>query len=160
MAIAVEGRHELAQVARRVVEAYAPSADEAGRTLVLQAPEAVIVDGDAELITQLLANLIENGLRHTSPGATIEVVVAAGSIPCLSVIDNGPGVPEAEHKKVLARFYRLERSRSTPGAGLGLALASAVANLHRATLSLDDARPGLAVSLSFNRPAAGSRSRS
>ncbi len=107
------------------------------------------IEGDAELLTQMLVNLIENGLRHTPAGAVIIVSVRAGAEPSLAVIDNGPGVPEAERERVLERFYRLEESRSTPGAGLGLALAAAVARLHQASLKLSDARPGLSVSITF-----------
>jgi len=140
---------DLTSIARTVVEAYAPSAEEGGRTLELSAPAAVSVDGDAELLTQMLANLIENGLRHTPPGSTTTVAVAREGAPILRVTDNGPGVPPEEFDKVLDRFYRLERSRSTPGAGLGLALCAAVVRLHQATLTLADAKPGLTVSIVF-----------
>ena len=63
--------------------------------------------------------------------------------------DNGPGIPAEERDKVLARFYRLDRSRSTPGSGLGLALVAAIAELHEARLTLDDNAPGLRVVLVF-----------
>ncbi|MEI7933418.1 MAG: HAMP domain-containing sensor histidine kinase, partial [Alphaproteobacteria bacterium] len=140
---------DLTTVARTVVEAYAPSAEEGGRTLELSAPASVTVEGDAELLTQMLANLIENGLRHTPPGSTITVAVTDHGAPVLRVTDNGPGVPATEYEKVLDRFYRLERSRSTPGAGLGLALIAAVVRLHQASLTLSDAEPGLVVSIAF-----------
>jgi signal transduction histidine kinase len=139
---------DLSVIAANVVEAFAPSAEEGGRRLILEA-SPVMVDGDAELLTQMLVNLIENGLHHTPPGATVRVTAAGGAEPRLSVYDDGPGVPEAERERVLERFYRLEESRSTPGAGLGLALAAAVARLHQASLKLTDAEPGLRVSVVF-----------
>ena len=65
--------------------------------------------------------------------------------------DSGPGIPEAESDNVLRRLYRLEKSRTTEGSGLGLALVKAVADLHHAELTLTDAQPGLRVSLRFNQ---------
>jgi signal transduction histidine kinase len=65
----------------------------------------------------------------------------------LSVTDRGPGIPEAERKHVVERFVRLEASRTLPGSGLGLSLASAVATLHGGQLRLSDARPGLIATL-------------
>jgi signal transduction histidine kinase len=101
-------------------------------------------------VGQALANLLENALRHTPGNGTITVAVTAdGETAELSVGDTGPGVPEAERDKVLRRLYRLERSRTTPGNGLGLALVYAIASLHEADLSLSDNRPGLRVSLRF-----------
>jgi signal transduction histidine kinase len=140
---------DLAVIASNVVEAFAPSAEEGGRALLLTAPGPVVVEGDAELLTQMLVNLVENGLHHTPVGAKVRVIVEGVGEPALVVADDGPGVPRAEREKVLERFYRLEQSRSTPGAGLGLALAAAVARLHQASLKLSDAAPGLRVSIAF-----------
>jgi signal transduction histidine kinase len=140
---------DLAVIAHDVVEAFSPSAEEGGRRLVLEAAGPVRIEGDAELLTQMLVNLVENGLHHTPAGSVVRVKVREGGGPSLAVVDNGPGVPEAERERVLERFYRLEESRSTPGAGLGLALAAAVARLHQASLRLSDARPGLSVAISF-----------
>lgn len=65
------------------------------------------------------------------------------------VADNGPGIPAGEREKVFQRLYRLDHSRSTPGSGLGLSLVRAIAELHGATIALEDCRPGLAVVVSF-----------
>jgi signal transduction histidine kinase len=133
-----------------VVDAFAPSAEEASQALSFAGEEGVYVIGDTELLTQMLVNLVENGLRHAGPGARIQVVVARrGATATLSVIDDGPGVPEAERERLFDRFYRLERSRSTTGSGLGLALVAAVAKLHGAEVSLSDAGPGLAAAIAF-----------
>ena len=147
---------DLSAIARTVVEAFAPSAEDAGRSLTLSAAGELIVDGDRELLTQMLANLVENALRHAGEGARIVVRTAADATHAVvTVRDDGPGVPEAERAHIFDRFYRLERSRSTPGSGLGLALVAAVARLHDAGVTLEDARPGLEVRIRFHaRPRA------
>ena len=141
---------ELAVLAQTVTAAFAPSAEDQHQSLSLVVEAPAVIDGDAELLTQMLVNLVENALRHTGPNAAITVKVArAGRAASLSVADNGPGVPDAERERLFDRFYRLERSRATPGSGLGLALVAAVAKLHGAEVSLAAAQPGLEVRVSF-----------
>ncbi len=143
-------RTDLAAAAITVAEAFAPSAEDAGQTLVIDAPRAVQIDGDPELMVQLIVNLVENALRHAGPNATVRVRAAMGADgPILSVTDNGAGIPTVEHERVFDRFYRLERSRTTSGSGLGLALVRAISRLHRAEITLRDAAPGLVVELRF-----------
>ncbi|WP_127900474.1 HAMP domain-containing sensor histidine kinase [Solirhodobacter olei] len=145
------GPVDLAEVARTFAEIYEPSAEDSGQSLELALPEgATEVSGDRGLLGQALANLIENALRHTPPGSRIfvRVRVEAGGV-VLEVADTGPGIPEEERGKVLRRLYRLERSRTTPGSGLGLALVAAIAEVHGAELELGDAAPGLVVRLRF-----------
>ena len=140
----------LATLAQTVTEAFAPSAEDMQQSLTLVVEAQASVDGDAELLTQMLVNLVENALRHAGPGARIAVKVARpGSAAMLSVIDDGPGVPEAERERLFDRFYRLERSRSTAGSGLGLALVAAVGKLHGAEVSLLSADPGLEARVTF-----------
>ena len=108
------------------------------------------VRGDRELLTQLFVNLIENALRHTPNGAKVSLSLAhRDQEPFAEVADNGPGIPENERRNVFKRFYRLERSRSTPGSGLGLSLVAAIADLHTAHIELVDNEPGLKVALQF-----------
>jgi len=146
---------DLAAVGRTVVEAFAPSAEDAAQSLSLDAPAPAIVEGDPELLTQMLVNLVENALRHAGVGASIRVEIRhTGDEVVLLVVDDGPGVPDPERDKLFDRFYRLERSRSTPGSGLGLALVAAVVRLHQADIRLIDADPGLAAQVRFS-PAAG-----
>jgi signal transduction histidine kinase len=97
---------------------------------------------------QMFSNLLENAIRHTSPGASIRVeLTATGDQIVASVIDNGPGVPADERDKVVRRFYRGSASRGSEGHGLGLSLAVAIAQLHGANLELGDANPGLRVDM-------------
>ena len=142
---------DLAEVCRTVVEVFEPMAAEKGQVLglTLHAPH-VTIEGERALLGQMLSNLIENALRHTPEGARIGVTLGIenGAVT-LSVADTGPGIPEAERDKVRQRLYRLDRSRHTPGHGLGLSLVDAVAALHGATLTLSDNAPGLRATVTF-----------
>jgi signal transduction histidine kinase len=141
---------DLTALARTVVEDFAPAAEDAGHVLELTAEAPAWIDGDPDLITQMIVNLVENALRHTPRGSRIAVRVAMeGETAVMAVVDNGRGAPEAERERLLERFYRLESSRSTPGSGLGLALVAAVAWLHRAEVRLLDAAPGLEARVIF-----------
>jgi signal transduction histidine kinase len=138
------GQVDLAQVAENVCEAFTASFEEQGKTLTLSPCGPLRVYGDQDLLSQLLANLVENSLSHTQAGASAEISVRnaeAGAV--LSVADNGPGIAEAELASVVKRFYRAERSRTLPGNGLGLSLADAIANLHGGRLQLRNLNPGL-----------------
>ena len=155
---------DAAQIVRDVGELYEPLAEEKGLELKVEAPTAAPVRGNRELVSQALANLIDNAIKYAAPngnadtvangaanngsanGAPAEIIVAAGNEGeriALSVADHGPGIPEADRGRVVERFVRLEQSRSAPGSGLGLSLASAVARLHGGELKLEDNRPGL-----------------
>ena len=141
---------DLSRIAETVVEAFAPAAEDLHQQLSLTAPGPLPVYGDHELLTQMLVNLVENALRHAGPNACVEVRIGRlGQSPSLSVIDNGPGVPVGERERLFDRFYRLERSRSTPGNGLGLALVAAVAKLHGGEVRLLEAEPGLEARVTF-----------
>jgi signal transduction histidine kinase len=140
----------LDRLAQELIESYAPAALDSGRSIDAAVIEDVTVRGDEGLIGQAIVNLIENAIKHTPPGTRITVDVAMrNEHPVLTVADNGPGVPAEDRTLVLRRFGRREISRSTSGHGLGLTLVAAVAATHRAELILDDAAPGLAVSLVF-----------
>lgn len=142
---------DLSAVAEAVSDAYRPDAEDAGHELTATIAPGVIISGDRELLTQAVANLVENALRHTPAGTRIRVRLRDGPATgaLLTVEDDGPGVADVDMPRLVDRFYRGERSRTTPGNGLGLSLVSAVAELHGARLSLDAMKPGLRVSLSF-----------
>ena len=140
----------LTELLERIYEMYRPVAEDEQHVLLQDIQRGVRIRGDAELLTQLFSNLIENAIRHTPPGTRIRIGLAvAGSAAVALIEDNGPGIPVLEHDKIFRRFYRLTSSRSTPGNGLGLALASAIVNLHNAKIDLSDARPGLRFQTSF-----------
>ncbi|MFM8702038.1 MAG: sensor histidine kinase [Hyphomicrobiales bacterium] len=147
---------DAADVARDVAELYEPLAEEAGVVLHVGLPEKLPFYGSRELIGQALANLLDNAIKYAARGesdpekAEISIgAVATGAGIEVSVSDNGPGIPEADRARVVERFVRLEGSRSRPGSGLGLSLASAVARLHGGTLRLEDHAPGLRVVLAL-----------
>jgi signal transduction histidine kinase len=141
---------DLAAVLERVIDAYRPDVEAAGRTLVADEIASATVQGDADLMAQAVSNLIENAMRHTPAGTAITVrLKRADDRIVLQVEDRGPGIPEAERDRVLKPFERLENSRSSPGAGLGLSIVNAIARLHHARLMLEDARPGLRVVLEW-----------
>lgn len=142
----------LSEVLTTFAEIYTPTAEDSDHTLTLAPlPDApVVVQGDKALLGQLVANLIENGLRHTPSGSRITLALAQspGEV-ILSVADTGQGIPESERENVLHRLYQLERSRTTPGNGLGLSLVQAVVDLHDARLGLRGNKPGLRVEVRF-----------
>jgi signal transduction histidine kinase len=141
---------DLQALARAVAEDFAPAAEDTGHRLAFQDGPPVWIEGDAELLTQMTVNLVENALRHTPEGCTVQLMATAEpGAAALVVVDNGPGVPEAERARLFDRFYRLERSRSTPGSGLGLAMVQAVARLHRGEARLSDGLPGLKAKVVF-----------
>jgi signal transduction histidine kinase len=140
---------DLAEVAVRVVEAYRPDIEEAGRSLIVHI-EPASIRGDPQLIAQALANLLDNALRHTPARTPITLGVErrpGGAV--LYVADQGGGVPPEQRAAVLQRFRRLDPSRSGVGCGLGLAIVAAIAGRHGASLTLGDAGPGLRVELRF-----------
>jgi len=138
-------------LAETVADAYRPDAEEAGYRLATDIAQGVRILGDKELLTQALANLVENAFRHTPSGTRVEVRLECDPFagPRLVVEDDGPGVDEADLRRLTDRFYRGERSRTTPGNGLGLSLVSAVADLHGARLILELRKPGLRASMEF-----------
>ena len=141
---------DLSEIVDRVFHAYLPVAEDVHHILSADIEPAVKVRGDAELLTQAVTNLIENALVHTPTGSQIGLSVGrtSGGI-AMTVADDGPGIPAEERAKVLRRFYRLDASRHSPGAGLGLALVSAIATLHEAQLTLTDNCPGLCAEITF-----------
>jgi signal transduction histidine kinase len=156
---------DAADVARGIHELYEPLAEDDGMTLSVKA-DAAPLHGNRELISQALANLVENAIKYGKPDSVVqslgagatsdagrkEILIEAkrtGDRVLLSVTDHGPGIPVADRKHAVERFVRLEASRTLPGSGLGLSLASAVATLHGGDLRFDDAHPGLIATLAL-----------
>lgn len=146
---------DLSMVVEAVADAYRPDAEEAGHRLVTEFAPGIVIHGDQELLTQAIANLVENALRHTPASTSILFCLRhslhGGVVLCVQ--DDGPGVAPSDLPRLANRFYRSERSRTTPGNGLGLSLVAAVAELHGARLDLENIGPGLRVTIRF--PAEG-----
>jgi signal transduction histidine kinase len=156
---------DVAEIAHGIGELYEPLADEKGLTLRVEAAVATPMYGNRELVSQALANLVDNAIKYAAPdnatlvpdgpqrnGEQPEIVVKAigeGNRILLAVADSGPGIPESDRSRAVERFVRLEQSRSRPGSGLGLSLANAVAHLHGGELRLEDNQPGLRTVLAF-----------
>jgi signal transduction histidine kinase len=140
---------ELAGLLAHLRELFGPVAEDTGHQLVFALEGPQHISGDKELLTQLFSNLIENAIIHTPPGTRVSVTLRRdGAEVMVGVTDNGPGVPEDEHQKLFQRFYRREASRTRPGYGLGLALVSAIADLHGARIKMESVEPhGFAVAL-------------
>ncbi|HYW63613.1 MAG TPA: ATP-binding protein, partial [Bradyrhizobium sp.] len=145
---------DAAEIAHGIHELYEPLAEDNGLALQVIA-EPAPVHGNRELISQALANLVENAIKYGQPAPALQPDAEGmgegkliriesrrdGDEVLLSVTDHGPGIPETDRVHAVERFVRLEASRTQPGSGLGLSLASAVATLHGGALRLDDARP-------------------
>lgn len=129
-----------------VCETFTPSMEDAHKTLIQSVVPAVSVQGDRELLVQLLANLLGNTITHTPSGTTVTVSLRTdhGAVT-LDVADNGPGVPTAERTRIFERFYRVSQDRAVAGNGLGLSIVAAIADLHGGTIVAMDNSPGLRI---------------
>ncbi|MGB8623490.1 MAG: HAMP domain-containing sensor histidine kinase, partial [Paracoccaceae bacterium] len=136
---------DLAELAQAVHDMLEPVAEEQGHRFTCDTGAGpVSVIGDREMLAHAATNLVENAFRHCPAPADIRLSVGQGAGKArLSVCDNGPGIPADERDRVFRRFYRLEKSRSTEGSGLGLSLVAAIAHLHRGEVRLRDNAPGL-----------------
>lgn len=149
-------RRDLAPILSNVVEAFQPAAEDRGMTLgmgPLGGP--LLVTGDAGLLTQMVSNIVENAILHCPPGTAIRVSAdGSPSGVTLRVADDGPGIAPENRERIFRRFFRAEQSRHTPGSGLGLALAKAIADMHGARLVAADNDPGAVFEVCFARAAA------
>jgi signal transduction histidine kinase len=134
---------DLVAIAEEMAELYEPAAQDAGFELVLTTAPTPPVNGSRELVSQAIANFLDNALKYAEGGTRIELKVARGARGKaeLSVSDDGPGVDPDDRPRVLERYVRLEKSRTTQGSGLGLSLVAAIAQAHGAKITLQDANP-------------------
>lgn len=144
---------DLSEIAGDVVELYEPLAEEAGAILTFETKGPVSIQGNRELLSQTLSNIIDNAIKYAVGVEKPEIkvsVMLSGKTPMVSISDNGPGIPEPDRDRATERFVRLEKSRSAPGSGLGLSLAKAVMKLHKGEMRLGSDGQGLKVSLIFS----------
>ena len=156
---------DLSEIARDVAELYEPVADENGLGFETTIADKIMVRGDRHLLSQAIANLLDNALKYTPAGKVALAVETRAGKAHIEVSDTGPGVPPDRRSAVFDRFVRLEGSRSTPGNGLGLSLVRAVARLHDGEIWLEDSvpgseTPGLKVVIEFPLVAGGAASES
>jgi hypothetical protein len=150
---------DAAEIVRGVGELYEPLAEEKGLTLKVEADEAAPIKGNRELLSQALANLVDNAIKYArggsgnSAGGIVLAARTAGERVLISVADRGPGIAAADRVRAVERFVRLPQSAAEPGSGLGLSLAAAVARLHGGELTLEDNAPGLRVVVALPRSA-------
>jgi len=146
---------DLSGLLEGLAETYGPVAEDARHAIQAQIAPGLSVNGDAELLTQMFANLIENAIKHTPERSIIGVRLAQANSRILAIVaDNGPGIPPDMRERACNRFVRLESSRTTAGNGLGLSLVAAIVHLHGIGFDLGDNHPGLRVSLRFPAHAA------
>lgn len=143
----------LRDVIEGVAELYGPLAEEKNLHFSVEIPrEGAVIRGNRNLVSQALANLVDNAMKYGPGGGSVAVELEnRGSKSVLMVADHGPGIPPQDRERVTQRFVRLESSRNSPGTGLGLSLVAAVARLHDATLGFEDNHPGLRATLVFQR---------
>ena len=153
---ALTGRNQFAwfdagELSAELTEMYEPLAEEQGAALKFERPQhATPLYGHRQLLAQAISNLLENAIRYGASGGEIRVNVEPRDAEVrIEIGDRGPGIPEALRAEALRRFGRLDSSRSDDGAGLGLALAQAIAHLHDGKLTLEDNHPGLLTGLAL-----------
>ncbi|RUM06901.1 sensor histidine kinase [Rhizobium chutanense] len=133
-----------------ISEVYVDVAEDARKSLRITERCPAFIRGDRDLLMQMIANLVENAINHCPAGTDITVSLRCrGGRAIVAVADTGPGIPAGERDKVFRRLYRLDKSRTTPGSGLGLSLVKAIADLHSAEISMADNHPGLTLSIAF-----------
>ncbi len=142
---------DLAKLARLVVSEFAPLAADRNIDIGLSHEEQASVSGDVEALRAMLGNLVDNAIRYTPAGGTVDVALRLRDRKAvIEVSDTGPGIPEEERARVFDRFYRREATHAS-GSGLGLAIVKNIADRHRASIVLEHRAPGpgLRVSVTF-----------
>jgi len=152
-AIAKFNRLNLTQLVKDVAELYEPLISDKSQTLNLNVTQAYWIDGDRDLLFQLLINLLDNAMKYSPEGGSICIRVEkqkqAPDQVVVTLSDTGIGISASQREQVFQRFYRTDQSRHTPGTGLGLSLVKAIAEIHEATIQLEDNQPGLTVAITF-----------
>jgi two-component system sensor histidine kinase QseC len=140
----------LADLAQTVCAALAPLAMQRDQTLELHAePDLPTLSGNADMLSMLLSNLVDNAIRYTPPGGHIDIVVTRNiNAWVIAVCDDGPGIEPEQRERVFNRFYRLA-DQTQPGTGLGLAICRSIADLHRAQIVLSDGPNGRGLTASI-----------
>jgi signal transduction histidine kinase len=141
---------DLSLVAKEVAELFDAAAEERGSRLEVSGSEPVEILGDRDLLFDAISNLVDNAIKHGRERGLVRISAdCREECAVLAISDDGPGVPPDERDLIFSRFYRSEKSRGTPGNGLGLSIVAAVARVHGANVKLSSNRPGLTIELQF-----------
>ncbi len=134
-----------AELVREIADLYEPVAEDAGLVFTVAIDDsAPMMRVHRELLSQAIGNLIDNALKHAGDGGALTLRLERHATEmAIQVEDRGAGIAEADREQALKRFGRLDAARTTPGAGLGMALIEAVARLHDGRFELADNAPGL-----------------
>jgi len=134
---------DLYSLVEEIADLFEPIAEEKGIRLSVEAGGSAIVHGDRDLLSEAIANLVDNAVKFTPAGGTVVVgLVSTGDQPLIRVVDSGPGIPPEEREAVMHRFYRSDKSRHIDGCGLGLSLVEAIVTLHGFKVAIGDAEQG------------------
>jgi signal transduction histidine kinase len=145
---------DLSGLAQDAAELYEALAEDKQQKFSIMIEPNVAIMGDRDLLFQTLCNLIDNAIKYTPEDGEIDISLTSNQNETfLSVADSGIGIPEEERERVFHRFYRVAKSRSLPGNGLGLSLVLAVMSLHQGKITLTDNKPGLHIELRFPKQA-------
>lgn len=143
-------RIDLSALVEVVADGFQPALLDCGQELIWAIEPDIHVAGDRELLAQAASNILDNARIHTPRGTQIRLSLRqSASFALVEIADNGPGVSDKERSALVRRFYRGEASRTTPGNGLGLSLAAAVASAHGGEIRLEDKMPGLGVTIAI-----------
>nr|WP_283258332.1 HAMP domain-containing sensor histidine kinase [Pseudomonas sp. GX19020] len=145
----------LSSLAEGVWELYEAAAEEKGLIPAADIAADLMVLGDRTLISQMLANLLDNAIKYCAPGDRLSLTLTPGPLHLLEIADSGPGLPDGMGEDVFERFTRADRDRGIRGHGLGLALVRAIAMRHGAKLSLPATGKGLTLRLEWQPLAPG-----
>lgn len=144
-------RFDMVTLCHDAADFMEPLAESRAQTLSITMPNTLIINGHRDLLFQMLINLLDNAIKYSPAHSAISLVLSHHNERWqLSIADQGPGIPSAEHEKVFDRLYRLDGARQTPGLGLGLSLVRAIVHLHNGQIELHDTQPGLCLSVRAN----------
>ena len=140
---------DINKLLENVIDLWEPLAEEREIILTDQSEKNILLDGNRNLLSQAISNLIDNAIKYGPNGNKINVgAKLEKDNVILWISDNGPGIPDSDKERVLERFTRLDISRNTQGTGLGLSLVNSSIKFHKGSISLLDSNPnGLIVKL-------------
>lgn len=143
-------RVDLSALLADAIELHSPDVEAHGQTLESAIADGLAIEGDRNLIFQMVSNLLDNAVKYAGEGGRILVAARAkGGRIRIEIADSGPGIAPAYRERVKERFFRVPETAGAPGTGLGLALVAAIVALHKGVLEIGDAEPGTKVVVVF-----------